>query len=376
MNKEELTKNISSDEIILNDVIQIITPFLIENNNFNMNEEDLKNEILLIIIGLDKSKYFTNKENFVKQVKKNILSKFETANDISLNDSVKLYLKEIGTYKLLSKEEEVKLFNEYKEGNIESKNEIIEKNLRLVVSVAKYYAKSSLTFLDLIQEGNIGLIKAVEKFNPTMGNRFSTYAVWWIRQAILRAIANKEKPIRIPSGLYTQIVKIKKFENEFLSKYGRSPTIKEIAKKFEISEKDIKDIKDIDYDYTSINQKINDEDELEFGDTISSEEILEENYINTSLNEELFKYFKEAKLTKDQIIVIVYRFGLTGEAPYSLDKIGKLIKKTRERARQIEIRALIKLKRCPFKKEIINYYDEKYDLSNDDNNKTLKKKLF
>lgn len=372
MNKNDII----DQELIFNEVYKALSPFLTKNNYYNTNEEDLKNEILLIVLDKNKEDFIKSKNTFINNIKSEIIKKYSNYDEKPLNDSVKSYLSEINSYKLLNKDEEFEIFTRYKNGDTSVKNEIIERNLRLVISVAKSYAKQGIPFLDLIQEGNIGLIKAVERFNPDLGYKFSTYAIWWIRQCILKSIAKKEKVIVIPINVDAKLKKVKRFEAEYFKKNGIKPSIKEISENLEISEEEISELKSYDFDYTSMNKTINEEEDIEAGDLIASDEVIDDKIILSSLSDEILNFFRESKLTDDQITILSYSFGLTGEAPYSLSKISKVVNKTKERVRQIEAKALIKLKNSPYKSRIINYYDDRYDLINPDKKELIKKRHF
>lgn len=357
--KEELKK----EEEIFNTVIQNLSSFLVKNNYYNTNEDDLKNEIFLLVLESNQEEFYKSKTKYINKIKNEILKKYSNPDNKSLNNSVKTYLLEIGPFKRLTKEEEFDLFKRYKNGDLNAKKEIIERNLKLVVSVAKSYCKLGIPFLDIIQYGNIGLIKAIERFNPDLGFRFSTYAVHWIKQNISRSIASNESEIRIPLYVVSNILKIRKYEREYFQKNGKEISLKELSKILNIKEEEIKEIKSYNYDFTSLNNPINEEEELEVGDTISSNDDLDDKIIISSLSSEILKFFHEANLTKDQMIVISYRFGLTGEAPYSLEKVSKIIKKTKQSVKQIETKALLKLKKSSYKNNIKNYYDDSYDIT-------------
>lgn len=351
-----------TDEQIFNDVISVLNPFLKENHYFGFNEEDLNNEIFLLVIETNQELYKIDKKSYINEIKRKIISRYKVDSSEIIADSTKTYLLEIGSYKLLSREEEIELFTRYRNGDMDAKDEIIKRNLRLVVSVAKDYSKSSIPFIDLIQDGNIGLIKAVDKFDLDRGTKFSTCAVWWIRQSILRSLAEKEKPIRIPNWILTITNKIRKYEKQYYAENGKEPSNEEISNELGITLEEVEQFKKFEYDYTSMNKRLNDEDETEFQDVIPSEDSIDDTIMNFTLSDEIEKYFEEAKLTKHQRLVIVYKFGLNGGEKYSYENIGKILNRTVGSVKQSEKNAIIKLKNCQFKHKIKNYYDEKYDL--------------
>ena len=360
-----------TDEQIYNDVINVLAPFLKENHYFGFSEEDLNNEIFLLVVETNQELYQVNKESYIKEIKRKIISRYKVDSSEIIADSTKTYLLEIGTYKLLSRDEEIELFTKYRNGDLEAKEEIIKRNLRLVVSVAKDYSKSSIPFIDLIQDGNLGLLKAVDKFDLDRGTKFSTCAVWWIRQSILRALAEKEKPIRIPSWILTITNKIRKYERQYYLENGKEPTNEEIANELEIKLEDVEQLKKFEYDYTSMNRRLNEEDETEFQDVIPSDDSIDDTILNFTLSDEIEKFFKEAKLTKNQRLVIIYRFGLNGGENYSYEKIGKILNRTVGSVKQSEKNAILRLKNCQFKHKIKNYYDEKYDIDEVNKKKLL-----
>lgn len=355
---DSLNNNISYEDMY-NSIIPSLDSFLKLNNDFNLSKEELKTEIMYILAEYDIEKY--DAKELLKIIRKELINKFSNSDSIPVSDSVSSYLRDIGTYKLLSPEEEIEYFNRYKNGDLEAKQEIIKRNLKLVVSIAKSYARFYTSFLDTIQEGNVGLIRAVEKFDPSMGNKFSTYATWWIKQSIQRAIANKGSVIKIPEKLADKLSKMKRVENKYIIEHGDIPTNAELANLLDTTEEEINELKSINFTYKSMNEKVNDESETEIGVSISSSEDIEENVIKSSLSEEIYKFFKEANLTNDQIQVLIYRYGLNGQKELTLEQTGKLLKRSKDRIRQIEMRALLKLRKCSYKDNIINYYDEKYD---------------
>ena len=284
----------------------------------------------------------------------------ETINekDTFFSDSIKQYLIEINKKPLLSFPQEISLSKRVQEGDEEAKRKFIEANLRLVVSVAKKYASDASKLLDLIQEGNIGLIKAVGKYDYTLGFKFSTYATWWIRQAITRSMADKDREIRLPVHMVEKLKKYKDKIKELKNKLDRNPTIDEIEEYTNYSHNDVLKLEQFRLETVSLNLLIGDKD-TEFGDFIpSSEEPIDEKVLKNTLTEDVKKLFKEAKLKPRNIKVLVKRFGLNGEREHTLEEIGKDFNVTRERIRQIEARSIKDLRRCSSTKEYAEYMDK------------------
>ena len=264
------------------------------------------------------------------------------------DDSVRMYLKEIGMYKLLTPEEEVALFIEYKNGNMDARNKIINSNLRLVVNVAKPYSgisiESTLDFLDLIQEGNQGLMKAVDKFEVERGFKFSTYATWWIRQAITRAIADKKSTIRIPVHMYDTLRRLKKFEHDFSKMNGRTPTINEYSQKFGINEEQVLHVLSLDNNTISLETPIGEEEDSTLVEFLPGVESISDE-VESNINVQYILNEAREVLTKKEYDVIMLRLGLEGHDIHTLEQVGQRYGLTRERIRQIESKGLKKLKR-------------------------------
>ena len=277
-------------------------------------------------------------------------------NEISMpNDSVKSYLREIGTYKLLTPEEEREIAIKARNGSKYAREKLINCNLRLVVNKAKKYI-GKLEFLDLIQEGNIGLIRAVDKFDPTKGYKFSTYATWWIKQAMTRAIHEKSRIIRIPNYTQAKLKQLSEIYDKYVEEHDRQPSIKELAKLMNVKEDTVRTL--INYRKTpiSIDSKINDEDDSELIDFIPDGTNIIKDYEDNDLKNQLFKLFKEARLTDKEVDVLKLRFGID-EDKLTLAKVGKKYGVTRERIRQIEKTALKKLGRIKETKGLSVYTD-------------------
>jgi RNA polymerase primary sigma factor len=263
---------------------------------------------------------------------------------ISIDDPVRMYLKEIGKVPLLSADEEIQLARRMETGDEEAKHRLAEANLRLVVSIAKRYVGRGMLFLDLIQEGNLGLIKAVEKFDYRKGYKFSTYATWWIRQAITRAIADQARTIRIPVHMVETINKLIRVSRQLLQEYGREPTPEEIASEMGISEDKVREIIKIAQEPVSLETPIGEEEDSHLGDFIPDDDAPApaEAAAFTLLKEQLMSVL--STLTPREEKVLKLRFGLEDGRARTLEEVGKYFKVTRERIRQIEAKALRKLR--------------------------------
>ncbi len=263
---------------------------------------------------------------------------------VSIDDPVRMYLKEIGKVPLLTADEEIELAKRMEEGDEEAKKRLSEANLRLVVSIAKRYVGRGMLFLDLIQEGNLGLIKAVEKFDYRKGYKFSTYATWWIRQAITRAIADQARTIRIPVHMVETINKLIRVSRQLLQEYGREPQPEEIAEEMGISEDKVREIIKIAQEPVSLETPIGEEEDSHLGDFIPDDDAPApaEAAAFTLLKEQLMSVL--STLTPREEMVLKLRFGLEDGRARTLEEVGKEFKVTRERIRQIEAKALRKLR--------------------------------
>lgn len=261
-----------------------------------------------------------------------------------VDNSIKIYMREMGQFSMLSADEEIKLANRIAEGDQSAKNELVEANLRLVVSLARHYQGCGLSYQDLIQEGNIGLIKAAEKFDVSKGFRFSTYASWWIKQALSRAIADQSRTIRIPVHMTENINKFKKTERELLSQLNREPKIKEIADAMGISEKQAKEIQSYIVEPTSLDIQVGDDDDTTIGSFIEDTHFVnpESAYIKES-NGDIVNAVLDT-LSDREANILRLRFGIGGKKAMTLEEVGKEYGLTRERIRQIEAKALRKLR--------------------------------
>jgi RNA polymerase primary sigma factor len=262
-------------------------------------------------------------------------------------DSLRLYLRSIGRVDLLTAEQEVILARRIERGDMQAKQQMIEANLRLVVSIAKSYLGRGLTFLDLIQEGSMGLIRAVEKFDYRRGYKFSTYATWWIRQAVTRAIADKGRTIRIPVHMVEKLNKVVHVERQLVQQLGREPTPDEIALELETTVREVRDVMRMAQQPISLEKPIGEEEESELGDFVEDQtaespfELAADRLRRENLRRAL------AALPEREREVIEMRFGLTGERPYTLEEVGRAFNVTRERIRQIENHTLKKLEALP-----------------------------
>lgn len=264
--------------------------------------------------------------------------------EIDLKDPIKMYLKDIGKIPLLTFEEEIDLAKQIEEGQICSKQKLIESNLRLVVSIAKKYTGHSLSFLDLVQEGNVGLIRAVEKYDYRRGFRFSTYASWWIRQAVTRALADQSRVIRVPVHMVESINKIQRAERQLYQQLGREPSHEEIAKKLEMPLKKVREYLKVSQEPISLETPLGSDKDNRLGDFVEDKRISspEETVIDEHFKEQLYEILDS--LTPREREILRLRFGLDNIKPHTLEDVGKIFNVTRERIRQIEAKAIKRLK--------------------------------
>jgi len=292
----------------------------------------------------------------VEKVNDQMLQKI--MNEVNIDDSVKMYLKDIGRVPLLSAQEELDLAQKMADGDEDAKKQLINANLRLVVSIAKRYVGRGMQFLDLIQEGNLGLMKAVEKFDYTKGFKFSTYATWWIRQAITRSLADQARTIRIPVHMVETINKLTKVSRNLLQKLGREPTQAEIAEAMGIPESKVIEIQKIAQDPVSLETPIGEEDDSHLGDFIEDKsaasqiDIAESKMLKEQVEEIL------GTLAPREAMVLILRYGLRDGRPRTLEEVGKVFNVTRERIRQIEAKALRRLKHPNKVKKLKDFLDK------------------
>ncbi len=284
-------------------------------------------------------------------------TKISLPDGISVTDPVRMYLKEIGRVSLLSAQEEIDLAMAMEDGDAKAKRKLVEANLRLVVSIAKRYVGRGMSFLDLIQEGNLGLIKAVEKFDYRRGYKFSTYATWWIRQAITRAIADQARTIRIPVHMVETINKLVRVSRQMVQELNREPTAEEIAEHMDMTPEKVREILKISQDPVSLETPIGEEDDSHLGDFIEDQDAV------APSDAAAFELLKEQledvlhTLTDREEKVLRLRFGLDDGKPRTLEEVGKRFNVTRERIRQIEAKALRKLRHPSRSKRLKDYLE-------------------
>ena len=291
------------------------------------------------------------------EVSKEELEDLSVPEGISIDDHVKMYLKEIGKVNLLSADEEMDLAQKMADGDEEAKKKLAEANLRLVVSIAKRYVGRGMMFLDLIQEGNLGLIRAVDKFDYTKGYKFSTYATWWIRQAITRAIADQARTIRIPVHMVETINKLVRVSRQLVQELGREPTPEELAKGLNMSVEKVREISKISQEPVSLETPIGEEEDSHLGDFIPDDDAPapSEAASYVLLKEQLVDVLKT--LTPREAKVLKLRFGLIDGRQRTLEEVGKEFNVTRERIRQIEAKALRKLRHPSRSKKLKDFLD-------------------
>jgi RNA polymerase primary sigma factor len=287
---------------------------------------------------------FVGDDSFLKEAEDIDLDAVDLLEGIGTEDPVRMYLKEIGTVPLLSADEELVLAKRKAEGDEHAKDRLIEANLRLVVSIAKRYTGRGMSFLDLVQEGNLGLIKGVEKFDYTKGYKLSTYATWWIRQSVTRALADQARTIRVPVHMVETINKMSKMQRKLTLELGYEPSVAELAEALEMSEEKVMEIMQIAREPASLETPIGEEDDSNLGDFVADNNVVtpEGNVESVMLREHIDALLGDLKERERQVIVL--RFGLEDGHPRTLEEVGKEFNVTRERIRQIEAKALRKLR--------------------------------
>ena len=287
-----------------------------------------------------------------------ILNDEDITKDININDPVRMYLKEIGRISLLSSTEEMEISRRVADGDEEAKRILAESNLRLVVSIAKRYDGRGLLFLDLIQEGNIGLMKAVEKFDYDKGYKFSTYATWWIRQAITRALADQARTIRVPVHMVETINKMSRVQRQLTLELNREPSEEEIAKKMGVGIEKVREVLKISQEPVSLETPIGEEEDSHLGDFLKDESSLspEEYTENEILKEEIKEVLMSLQAREQEVLEL--RFGLIDGTCHTLEEVGKKFNVTRERIRQIEAKALRKLRHPSRAKKLRDFLEE------------------
>ena len=287
-----------------------------------------------------------------------ILSDEDITKDVNINDPVRMYLKEIGRISLLSSEEELDISMRIANGDEDAKNLLAESNLRLVVSIAKRYVGRGLLFLDLIQEGNIGLMKAVEKFDYGKGYKFSTYATWWIRQAITRALADQARTIRVPVHMVETINKMARIQRQLTLELNREPSEEELAEKMGVTVEKVREVMKISQEPVSLETPIGEEDDSHLGDFLKDETSMspEEYTTNEILKEEIKSVLMTLQEREQDVLEL--RFGLIDGTCHTLEEVGKRFNVTRERIRQIEAKALRKLRHPSRAKKLKDFLSE------------------
>ncbi len=343
-------------EIIKNDEIKNLLIEIVKKNKMIIEQGEVNlifdNEILMSLI---ETFYLENYNEYnIEQVY------IQTQNDIKKyrNDSIKNYLEEIDK-KVLTKEQEQELARKIKNNDSDARKIFIERNLKLVVSIAKNYVGKGLEFMDLIQEGSIGLIKAVEKFDPNKGYKFSTYATWWIRQSIKRAISNKSRNIRIPIYMHDKVKKYIKVKERLEEELNRKPTIEELQEEIHETKETIEKLEKLKKDTVSLNKPVSEENENEIGDYVKDERNnLEEEFFSNNLYSEIMDLFKKCNLNDMEKDIIMLRKGIGIKKPITLEELGKKYNVSRERIRQIEMKVLVKLRDSKYIKEFAFYMDD------------------
>ena len=336
------------------EIIDVLEKYQLDANQVEKVYEALESANIDIIEDSDEPA-FEDLEDIEEEIKLEDLENIEVPESVGVDDPVRLYLKEIGKIPLLTPEQEIEYASRIIEGDEEAKKKLAEANLRLVVSIAKKYVGRGMLFLDLIQEGNLGLIKAVEKFDYRKGYKFSTYATWWIRQAITRAIADQARTIRIPVHMVETINKLIRTSRHLLQQLGREPTIEEIAAEMEMPVERVKEIKKVAQEPVSLETPIGEEEDSHLGDFIPDDDAPSPSELAayTLLREQLDDIIDT--LTPREAKVLKLRFGLEDGKARTLEEVGKEFQVTRERIRQIEAKALRKLRHPSRSKKLKDY---------------------
>ncbi len=343
-NVDHILEKYDLDDDVSSQLIDyIIDKGYLQGSDFNLGEDEMDDEESDETDDLDFDVDLSVDD--IHDDKKVYTPDYQMSQEVKTSDNVKNYLSAIGEYPLLSHDQEVALGKRIQQGDKKAKDELINANLRLVVSIAKRYRGRGLALMDLIQEGNIGLERAAEKYNPDMGFKFSTYATWWIKQAMTRAIADSGRTIRIPVHMFENINKAKKVQRDLAQKLSREPTEKELATALGVSEEKVRKLLDLSLEPTSLETPVGDEEDSSLGDFISDDNTISPTQFtdNEALKDEMDEALKRLDPREEQVIRM--RFGLDGQNPQTLEEVGKEFNVTRERIRQIEAKALRKLRR-------------------------------
>nr|WP_315035419.1 RNA polymerase sigma factor RpoD [uncultured Lachnoanaerobaculum sp.] len=350
LNIGEINDFFAGTELNADSVEQIYS--YLENKGIEINENisddiniDIDNIDNIDSIVDDDSLLLDDDDEFDKDSEEDIdLSAIDLLEGVGTEDPVRMYLKEIGTVPLLTANEELELAKRKQDGDEYAKQRLIEANLRLVVSIAKRYTGRGMSFLDLVQEGNLGLIKGVEKFDYTKGFKLSTYATWWIRQSVTRALADQSRTIRVPVHMVETINKMSKMQRKLTLELGYEPSVTELANALDMTEEKVMEIMQIAREPASLETPIGEEDDSNLGDFVADANVLtpEGNVESVMLREHIDTLLGDLKERERQVIVL--RFGLEDGHPRTLEEVGKEFKVTRERIRQIEAKALRKLR--------------------------------
>ena len=350
LNIGEINDFFAGTELNADNVEQIYS--YLENKGIEINENisddiniDIDNIDNIDSIADDDSLLLDDDDEFDKDSEEDIdLSAIDLLEGVGTEDPVRMYLKEIGTVPLLTANEELELAKRKQDGDEYAKQRLIEANLRLVVSIAKRYTGRGMSFLDLVQEGNLGLIKGVEKFDYTKGFKLSTYATWWIRQSVTRALADQARTIRVPVHMVETINKMSKMQRKLTLELGYEPSVTELANALDMTEEKVMEIMQIAREPASLETPIGEEDDSNLGDFVADANVLtpEGNDESVMLREHIDTLLGDLKERERQVIVL--RFGLEDGHPRTLEEVGKEFKVTRERIRQIEAKALRKLR--------------------------------
>lgn len=356
----EAVENLALSDQDLDDLLQWFPDNGVEVSSDEADDEDLFDDVVDEDEN-DDLDFFDDEddEDSYSNDIENLEQSFANSSHTKINDPVKMYLKEIGRVELLRPEDEPEIAKAIQNGDEEAKKKLISANLRLVVSIAKKYVGRGMLFLDLIQEGNMGLVKAVEKFDYTKGFKFSTYATWWIRQAITRAIADQARTIRIPVHMVETINKLTRIQRQLVQDLGREPTAEEIAEKMDgITPEKVREIQKIALEPVSLETPIGEEDDSHLGDFIEDKDALSpDEYANNQLLKDEINNVLQG-LTEREEKVLRLRFGLLDGRTRTLEEVGKEFNVTRERIRQIEAKALRKLKHPTRSKRLKDFADK------------------